>query len=474
MTQSATPPSILLVEDDASIALVVETALGREGYRIDRADSIAARNRALTAQRYALMITDVVLPDGNGLTDLAGLRDMYDIGSVIVLSAQNTLNTAIRAAEEGAFEYLPKPFDLNELNATVRSALARAPQAPSATADQQTSDPWPLIGRAQSMQDVYRTIAKLSTNDLSVLVLGESGTGKELVAQAIHQTGRRRDGPFVAVNMAAIPRDLIEAELFGHEKGAFTGAHARAIGRFEQANGGTLFLDEIGDMPMEAQTRLLRVLQSGDFLPVGGSRPIKANSRVVAATNQNLPALIRENRFREDLYYRLNVIPVTLPPLRDRKEDIPALVNHFITLSADEGLPEKIFSFGALRALEQYDWPGNIRELKNVVQRALILSRGQQVMAEDLATALDASFSASDAIQAEQDSLEIVVEQTLNTVVGDEGKIGRLYDDMLEKLERPLIRYLLRYHDGNQVRVAEHLGINRNTLRKKILHLGLR
>ncbi len=470
-----TEVSILLVEDDAAIALVVETALRREGYDVHHVASIAGRNSALGGRAYALMITDVILPDGNGLHELTGLQRHYNIGAVIVLSAQNTLNTAIRATEEGAFDYLPKPFDLKELVRTVRSALARAPDVGTKVDVQTTADDLPLIGRAQSMQDVYRTIARLASNDLSVLVLGESGTGKELVAQAIHETGRRSGGPFVAVNMAAIPRELIEAELFGHEKGAFTGAHARATGRFEQASGGTLFLDEIGDMPMEAQTRLLRVLQSGEFMPVGGARPIKTDSRVIAATNQDLPDLIRQNRFREDLYYRLNVIPIALPPLRDRREDIPALIEHFISQSAAEGLPRKSFASEAVKRLVAHDWPGNIRELKNVVQRLLILARNEQISVDDV-TALMQGVQGRPGLDAVRlgDSFEAALEQKLEGVVGDATSFGHLYEELLSEMERPLIAYLLRYHQGNQLRVAEHLGINRNTLRKKILHLGLR
>lgn len=471
-----TSEPILLVEDDDAIALVVEAAMAREGYTLHRAASIAERNRALDENRYRLMITDVILPDGNGLTELADLRDHHSIGSVIVLSAQNTLNTAIRATEQGAFEYLPKPFDLNELIRAVRGALVRQVIEVAPTQEQGEVDAMPLIGRAASMQAVYRTIAKLASNDLSVLVLGESGTGKELVAQAIHETGRRAQGPFVAVNMAAIPRDLIEAELFGHEKGAFTGAHARATGRFEQAKGGTLFLDEIGDMPIEAQTRLLRVLQSGEFVPVGGARPLKADIRIIAATNQDLPDLVRQNRFREDLYYRLNVIPIALPPLKDRREDIPALVDHFIRLSATEGLAAKAFAPEAVQALVRYDWPGNVRELKNVVQRLLVLARDTRITAQeadDLLLRPGGQGGEDIAPETPLDFQDAVRRRTQSNLL-DPAYFGQLYENLLEEMERPLITLLLDHHHGNQLRVAEHLGINRNTLRKKMQQLGLR
>lgn len=471
-----TNQTILLVEDDAAIALVIETAMAREGYALHRVATIADRNRALAEHTFQLMITDVILPDGNGLVELADLRDHHGIASVIVLSAQNTLNTAVRAAEQGAFEYLPKPFDLNELVRVVKSALSGPPRQQPLSSVTPDTDAMPLIGRAASMQSVYRTIAKLATNDLSVLILGESGTGKELVAAAIHDTGRRTQGPFVAVNMAAIPRDLIEAELFGHEKGAFTGAHARAAGRFEQAKGGTLFLDEIGDMPMEAQTRLLRVLQSGEFVPVGGARSIKADIRIVAATNQDLSDLVRQNRFREDLYYRLNVIPIALPPLRERREDIATLVEHFVHLSAAEGLSHKAFEPKALEALIAYDWPGNVRELKNAVQRLLILSRDLQITSREVRELLLHSASADVRVAGQGETLDFdkaVRHRAENTLL-DPAHFGCLYDNLLAEVERPLITLLLDHHHGNQLRVAEHLGINRNTLRKKMQQLGLR
>lgn len=465
---------ILLVEDDDAIALVVETALRREGYEVHRAATIAERNKALGNNNYCLMVSDVILPDGNGLQDLTTLKKHFELNNVVILSAQNTLNTAIRAAEEGAFEYLPKPFDLIELLDVVKSASSKVPSTLSAPENEASSDTMPLIGRAAAMQEVYRTIAKLASNDLSVLILGESGTGKELVAQAIHETGLRKDGPFVAVNMAAIPRELIESDLFGHEKGAFTGAHARSIGRFEQAKGGTLFLDEIGDMPMDAQTRLLRVLQSGEFVPVGSARPIKADIRIVAATNQDLPQLISENRFREDLYYRLNVIPVSLPPLRDRKEDIPALIAHFVKQSVDEGLPNKTFSAIAIDAMASHGWPGNVRELRNIVQRLLIHARDHQVQLDDVKQLIvQKSGSLSSEDNTPPRDMASAMMQWLDQRAMEKQSFGKLYDHALEQMERPLLQYMMGHYDGNQLRVAEHLGINRNTLRKKLVSLSI-
>ena len=312
-----TTGSVLVLDDDAAIRTVVAQALRREGHRVTTASTLADLAAQLKVALPDVLISDVVLPDGNGLDMIAALLREHPRLPVIVLSAQNTLTTAVRATEVGAYDYLPKPFDLNVLARAVQGALARRQggEMEPATDD----DPaMPLIGRSPAMQDVYRIIARVVSNDLTVLISGESGTGKELVARAIHDLGPRRQAPFVAINMAAIPRELIEAELFGHERGAFTGAQARSAGRFEQAAGGTLFLDEIGDMPMEAQTRLLRVLQSGEFTTVGGARTIRANVRIVAATNRALAQLVTTGQFREDLFYRLNVVPIALPALRMR------------------------------------------------------------------------------------------------------------------------------------------------------------
>ncbi|MGD9812697.1 MAG: sigma 54-interacting transcriptional regulator, partial [Sphingobium sp.] len=379
---AANPGRVLVIDDDQAICVVVSEALRRAGHTVKTGGSIADRAALLSSFRPDILVTDVKLPDGDGLDDVSSIIERWPEMRVIILSAQNTLNTAVRATEKGAFEYLPKPFDLNELTRTVDDGLASRRQyagldeRPEIGAeDNQISDDMPLVGRSPAMQEVYRTIARVLQNDLTILILGESGTGKELVAQAIHRLGHRRTEPFVAVNMAAIPRELIEAELFGYEKGAFTGALQRTAGKFEQANGGTLFLDEIGDMPMEAQTRLLRVLQSSEVTTVGGSTPVRVNVRIIAATNKDLPALIAENRFRQDLYYRLNVVPIDLPPLRARRDDIAILARHFLDLAASEGLPRKALDAEAAQLLSLYSWPGNVRELQNMMQRLAVLIR---------------------------------------------------------------------------------------------------
>ncbi|MGN6149603.1 MAG: sigma 54-interacting transcriptional regulator, partial [Rhizomicrobium sp.] len=315
--------TILIADDDAAIRTVLHQALGRAGYDVRTTATAAGLWRWVSAGEGNLVITEVVLPDESGFNLLPRIKRARPDLPVVVMSAQNTILTAITAAERGAFDYLPKPFDLKELTALVQRALA-APQSETQPAQPAQGDEerLPLIGRSPAMQEIYRVIARLTQTDLTVMIVGESGTGKELVARALHDYGRRRSGPFVAVNMAAIPKELVESELFGHERGAFTGATNRGIGRFEQAEGGTLFLDEIGDMPLEAQTRLLRVLQQGEYTTVGGRTPIKTDVRIIAATNRELRQLIQQGLFREDLFFRLNVVPLRLPPLRERSDDV--------------------------------------------------------------------------------------------------------------------------------------------------------
>ena len=355
--------TILVADDDSAIRTVLNQALGRAGYEVRTTGTAAGLWRWVAGGDGNLVITDVVLPDESGFDLIPRIKRTRPDLPIVVMSAQNTILTAITAAERGAFEYLPKPFDLKELIAIVQRALQGSP-APIPAARDGGEDRLPLIGRSPAMQEIYRVIARLTQTELTVMIMGESGTGKELVARALHDYGRRRHGPFVAVNMAAIPKELVESELFGHERGAFTGAANRGIGRFEQAEFGTLFLDEIGDMPLEAQTRLLRVLQQGEYTTVGGRTPIKTDVRIIAATNRDLRQLIQQGLFREDLYYRLNVVPLRLPPLRERGEDIPDLVRHFLHKAEDEGLPFKRIEQDALDLLRRYRWPGNVRELE--------------------------------------------------------------------------------------------------------------
>src|SRR6201998_822472 len=360
--------SILVADDDTAIRTVLNQALSRAGYEVRLTGNAATLWRWVSQGEGDLVITDVVMPDENAFDLLPRIKKMRPNLPVIVMSAQNTFMTAIKASERGAYDYLPKPFDLRELVSVVGRAMSE-PKNRVRAAPNADLEGMPLVGRSPAMQEIYRALARLMQTDLTVMISGESGTGKELVARALHDYGKRRNGPFVAINMAAIPRDLIESELFGHEKGAFTGANARSAGRFEQAEGGTLFLDEIGDMPMEAQTRLLRVLQQGEYTTVGGRTPVKTDVRIVAASNKDLRILIQQGLFREDLFFRLNVVPLRLPPLRERIEDLPDLVRHFFALAEKDGLPPKKLDAPALERLKQHRWPGNVRELENLGRR---------------------------------------------------------------------------------------------------------
>ena len=420
-----------------------------------------------------------MMPDGDALDLLPAIRKRRPELPVIVMSAQNTVMTAIRAAEVGAYEYLPKPFDLKEVLGQVSKALnQRARRAPPAEEDPVREDNLPLIGRSPAMQEVYRILARLMNTDLGVMITGESGTGKELVARALHNYGLRKAGPFVAINMAAIPRDLIESELFGHEKGAFTGADRAMPGKFEQARGGTLFLDEVGDMPLDAQTRLLRVLQEGEFTRVGGREVQTADVRIIAATHQDLRNLINEGRFREDLFYRLNVVPIRLPPLRERLEDVPDLARAFLRKAETEGLPRKTISKEALDILKKQEWSGNVRELENLMRRLCVLCPDDVISGAVVGQEISARPSSASSPQAAQPQrLAQAIESHLRRYFdlhGDSLPPDGLYDRILKEMELPLIALSLSATRGNQVRTAELLGINRNTLRKKIKDLDIR
>ncbi|KQM93444.1 nitrogen regulation protein NR(I) [Sphingomonas sp. Leaf22] len=468
------PARILLVDDDAAIRTVVAQALRREGYDVHSVATLGQLRAELRGGLPGVLVTDVVLPDGDGLEMAASLATEYPDLPIIVLSARNTLTTAVRAAEAGAFDYLPKPFDLDTLALSVRGALARRAGVVEEQPVDALDSSLPLIGRSPAMQDVYRVIARVVATDLTVLVTGESGTGKELVARALHDLGRRQRAPFIALNMAAIPRELIEAELFGHERGAFTGAAQRSAGKFEQAAGGTLFLDEIGDMPMEAQTRLLRVLQSGEFTSVGGARLIRANVRIVAATNKTLAAQVQSGQFREDLFYRLNVVPIALPPLRERRQDIPLLARHFLDQAAREGLPRKSLTAEALALLEGHDWPGNVRELENLMRRMAVLGRDAAIEASELRGALGEATGRPSALP--DTDLDEAVRAWVRRIAREEPAAldnGTLYDRLISDVERPLIEAMLDRHANNQLRAAKAMGLNRNTLRKRLDDLGI-
>ncbi|WP_176083036.1 nitrogen regulation protein NR(I) [Martelella sp. HB161492] len=471
--------TILVADDDAAIRTVLNQALSRAGYDVRITSNAATLWRWVSSGEGDLVLTDVVMPDENAFDLLPRIKKSRPELPVIVMSAQNTFMTAVRASEKGAYDYLPKPFDLTELIAIVGRALSEPKRKP-APMDDDMQDGMPLVGRSAAMQEIYRVLARLMQTDLTLMITGESGTGKELVARALHDYGKRRNGPFVAINMAAIPRDLIESELFGHEKGAFTGAQTRSSGRFEQAEGGTLFLDEIGDMPMDAQTRLLRVLQQGEYTTVGGRTPIRTDVRIVAATNKDLKQSIHQGLFREDLYYRLNVVPLRLPPLRERTEDIGDLVRHFVQSGEAEGLGGKRFEQEAIDAMKGYGWPGNVRELENLVRRLMALYPQDVITREIVEQELRSDQPEAPVDKASSrngmPTIAQAVEENMRSYFASFGESlppSGLYERVLSEVEYPLILAALTATRGNQIRAADLLGLNRNTLRKKIRELGV-
>ena len=472
-----TTGTILVADDDAAIRTVLNQALSRSGYTVRLTSNAATLWRWVSEGEGDVVITDVVMPDGNAFDLIPRIKRTRPDLPIVVMSAQNTFMTAIRASEKGAYDYLPKPFDLKELTAIVGRALAEPHGGKRVEAEEQAGDSIPLVGRSPAMQDIYRMLARLMQTDLTVMISGESGTGKELVARALHDYGKRRKGPFVAVNMAAIPRELIESELFGHERGAFTGAQARSAGRFEQAEGGTLFLDEIGDMPMEAQTRLLRVLQQGEYTTVGGRTPIRTDVRIIAATNKDLRQLIRQGLFREDLFFRLNVVPIRLPPLRERTDDIPDLARHFLATVEREGLPAKTIEPGAIEAMQHYRWPGNVRELENLIRRLAALYPQETITASVVENEIGGPMSEIEtAPTVDSDNISAALERHLARYFGEFGNglpPPGLYQRILREVEVPLISAALGATRGNQIKAAELLGLNRNTLRKKIRELDI-
>ena len=454
---------ILIADDDASIRLVLSQAFTRLGYQVRATGNATTLLKWVSDGEGDLVVTDVVMPDENVFDVLPRIRKERPRLPVIVMSAQNTLLTAVNAADAGAFDYVSKPFDLDDMTSAARRALSRPAdtEATKAQARAVRDERLPLIGRSGPMQDVYRTIARLVGADLTVLILGESGTGKELVARALHDMGRRKDGKFVVINLAAVPRERVEAELFGRDDGDY--------GKLVEADGGTLFLDEIGDMPLDAQTRLLRVIDGSEqsVNPKTGRPP---NVRIIAATNRDLRALIQQGLFREDLFFRLNVAP-----LRDRTEDIPDLARAFLLRANREGLPAKTIDASALERLKLHAWPGNVRELENLIRRICAL------YAEELITARIVERELADqqpAIPGHEGpvTLATLVERHLGGYFAEQPDgvpPPGLYDRVLEEIERPLIQLTLSATRGNQVRAAEILGLNRNTLRKKIQDLGV-
>src|SRR5437016_6410791 len=465
---------ILVADDEDSLRWVLEKGLRQAGYEVVAVKDGTSALEAFEAEPFDVVFLDVRMPGVDGLTALGRLREIRGDACVVVMTAHGTMDTAIQAMQRGAYDYLGKPFDLDEvLLLTERALTARRLTQEVMRLKSGLQEVWEfgaIIGRHPRMQEVYKTIGRIASSDVTVLLRGESGTGKELVARAIHHYSRRAGRPFVAVSCAAIPAPLLESELFGHERGAFTDAKERKLGKFELAHGGTMFLDEVGDMPPELQTKLLRALQERSFERVGGQEPIRVDVRILAATNRELEALIKEGKFRDDLYYRLNVVELPLPPLRERRRDIPLLVDHFLAKYADD-LGVRIVAPEALDRLVGYEWPGNVRELENVMQRAMVMATGGVVMPEHLPIG-EVSAAASVAVDA---TLEDVIERRLlDCVRGLRARASaNLYDLMTSLVEKPLFRAGLREPGGNQVRAAQLLGINRNTLRKKLKEHGI-
>lgn len=475
-------PTVLLADDDLTICTVLSQAVRRCGFNVVTTDDAAELLDWAQQGKGDLVIMDVIMPKGNGLEAIPKLKQHRPDLPVIVISANNTLMTAVKATELGAFEYFPKPFDLDALvscvsNLLLEHAFEEGEAALSGEQLQAVEHDAPLIGRSPAMQEVYKTLARLVPVDLTVMLQGESGTGKELIARALHTLSHRRERPFVAINMAAMPRELVESELFGHEKGAFTGALARKPGRFEQAEGGTLFLDEIGDMPLEAQTKLLRTLQEQEYTPIGATQSRKTNVRIICATHRDVQELVQTGQFREDLFFRLNVVPIYIPPLRERREDVEELALHFLAKAKKKGLPEKRFSIGAMKLVQEYHWPGNVREMENFIYRLAAL-HSEAVL--EAGTVQEALYSNKKAPQPAKSATATCLQETVEGHLRQyfaahkgELPVPGLYDRILDTIEKPLLKVTMEAVDGNQLRAAELLGINRNTLRKKLRERGL-
>ena len=466
--------TILLAEDDESVRLVTTKSLQDEGYKVESAETLKTLWMLIEEGKGNILISDVMMPDGELFDILPQITELRPELPVIVISAKNNLETAISATQKGAYEYLPKPFDLEELNQLIRKALLRRDRNKDSNLIGVRNNQL-IIGRSSVMQDLYKSVARLSQNDLTVMIYGESGTGKELVAKALHEYSSRSSYPFIALNMAAIPKELIESELFGHEKGSFTGAYQKSEGKFKHAEKGTLFLDEIGDMPIDAQTRLLRVLQEGEFSSVGGNEKIKTDTRIIAATNKDLNRLINQGSFREDLYYRLNVVPINIPPLRERKEDIPELINHFFIEAMRSGLSEKKIHPDGYSVLKNYDWPGNVRELENFILRISALYPEDMIDSESIRKEINKLNNNT----LESKKRNLYFSDIINNYFSDninkllEENDGEVHNYIISIIERALISQTLNTNGGNQLKAAESLGLNRNTLRKKIIDLNI-
>ncbi len=460
---------VWVIDDDKSIRWVLEKALQKAQINVESFENGENIMQRLNHEKPDAILSDVRMPGIDGFELLRQIKEHYPDLPVIIMTAHSDLDSAVSAYHRGAFEYLPKPFDIKEAVDQVKRAckLSRETQQPEESGTKIHTE---IIGEAPAMQEVFRAIGRMARSNITVLINGESGTGKELVAKALHNHSMRREKSYIALNMAAIPRDLLESELFGHEKGAFTGAQSRRKGRFEQADGGTLFLDEIGDMPAELQTRLLRVLADGEFYTVGSHEAVRVDVRIIAATHQNLEELVRQGKFREDLFHRLNVIRIHIPSLRERKEDIPLLTDHFLHKAAEEiGVPVKRVHPDALQIMKQFNWPGNVRQLENTARWLTVMASGQDIHQEDLPDELHNAEHVNESAQAEnwQKDLARWVQNALR-----DGKKGIL-DSALPEFEKVLISETLAYTAGRKQEAAQLLGWGRNTLTRKLKELDM-
>jgi len=457
---------VWVIDDDRSIRWVLEKALQRAQMDVTGFSDASEALDALEQDRPDVIVSDIRMPGMDGLAFLERIQECHKDLPVIIMTAHSDLDSAVSAFHGGAFEYLPKPFDIDEATEQVRRACRHSQQTEKVAAA--SVDSPEIIGEAPAMQEVFRAIGRLARSNVTVLINGESGTGKELVAQALHRHSPRASHPFIALNMAAIPRDLMESELFGHERGAFTGAQTRRLGRFEQADGGTLFLDEIGDMPAELQTRLLRVLADGEFYRVGGHEPVKVDVRIIAATHQHLEELVEQGGFREDLFHRLNVIRIHIPALRERREDIPLLMQHFLTTSAQElGTELKILRPETTELLQQIEWPGNVRQLENTARWLTVMSSGQDIHIEDLPPELKAAGKVGSPSNEWEALLRAWAQQKLQH--GEEN----ILHEALPAFETVMIKVALEHTGGRRQDAAHLLGWGRNTLTRKIKELEL-
>jgi two-component system, NtrC family, nitrogen regulation response regulator GlnG len=467
---------ILIADDEESIRWVLSKALNKKGFTVDLASDGSEALALFRQHTYHLALLDIKMPGVTGLDLLSRFHEERPETLVVIMTAESSMKNAVEAMKRGAYDYITKPFDLDTLDAIILKArksfeVTNEVRCLKEELKGHYQVDRTIIGKSQPMQKIYKILGRVAPSDVTVLITGESGTGKELVAQAIHFNSPRLGKPFLALNCAAIPSGLLESELFGFEKGAFTGAIERKIGKFEQADGGTLFLDEIGDMPLELQAKLLRVLQEKEITRTGGSASIPVDVRIVAATNQNLKEKVQNKKFREDLYYRLNVLPISLPPLRERREDIPLLVEFFIQRAQNElGVSARGCTDEAIALLKNYSWPGNVRELENTIQRAALLSPDQLLTPVDFPV-----LAAEGATEEAEGSLETLITNKLRSALSqmEVQELDNFYEMVLHQMERPLINIVLEKTRGNQLRTAEILGINRNTLRKKIKILGI-